>query len=191
MNRIITISRQFGAGGRSVGKLVAEKLGIECYDGILVDKLAEETGFEKEYIKDTGDSSLESKLMSFFSGHAGAAQQDYLWLAESRIIERLAEKGPCVIIGRSADFMLRHHENVVNVFLHASMEYRIHRIMEIYGEKERINEKVLNDMDKRRAAYYQFYTDRKWGDAANYTLTLDTSVIGVEKCAEIIVKACQ
>ena len=166
-----------------MGKLVAEKLGIECYDGILVDKLAEETGFEKEYIKDTGDSSLESKLMSFFSGHAGAAQQDYLWLAESRIIERLAEKGPCVIIGRSADFMLRH--------LHASMEYRIHRIREIYGEKERINEKVLNDMDKRRAAYYQFYTDRKWGDAANYTLTLDTGVIGVEKCAEIIVKVCQ
>ena len=71
------------------------------------------------------------------------------------------------------------------------MEYRIHRIREIYGEKERINEKVLNDMDKRRAAYYQFYTDRKWGDAANYTLTLDTSVIGVEKCAEIIVKVCQ
>lgn len=190
MNKIITISRQFGAGGHSVAKLVAENLGVECYDSILLDKLAEETGFEKEYIKDTGEASLESKLWSFFSGHAEASQQDYLWIAHSRIIEELADKGPCVIVGRSADFVLREKKNLVSVFLHASKEFRIKRIKELYGEKENITERTLADIDKRRASYYQYYTDRKWGDVENYTLSLDTSVLGVKKCAEIITMAC-
>ena len=116
----------------------------------------------------------------------GYSNQDYLWNVQSQVIQDLAKEGPCVIVGRCADYILRDQADCLTVFVHASMEKRAERIVKQYGEKEAPPEKRLKDKDKRRAAYYQFYTDRKWGAAENYDVTLDSGRLGIEKCVKIL-----
>lgn len=188
-NRIITISREFGSGGRTIGREVAERLHIPCYDQEIIDKLAEESGLAKEYIKERGEYTasagwLGSVLAS--RDYYGRSQQDELWSMQTRVIQELAEKGPCVIVGRCADHILRDKADLLTVFIHASLEKRAERIVSIYGESSEAPEKRLLDKDKRRKAYYQLYTDTKWGVAKNYTVALDSGVLGIEKCVEII-----
>lgn len=186
-NRVITISREFGSGGRTIGKMVAEKLGIPCYDAELIQKIADKSGYSADYIKEEGEYASGGWLSAVFADRSlGLTNQDKLFSIQSRIIEELAAEGPCVIVGRCADFVLRDKADCLNVFVHASMEKRAERIVKEYGEREESPEKRLKEKDKRRAAYHRFYTDLKWGDAKNYHICLDSGEFGLEKCAEMI-----
>lgn len=186
-NRIITISREFGSGGRTIGRKVAEKLGIPCYDAELIQKIAEESGYAAEYIKEEGEYAAGGWLAPFLSDRStGLTNQDKLWHIQQKIILDLVEKGPCVIVGRCADFILNGKADCLNVFIHASMKYRGERIVKEYGEREETPEQRLKDKDKRRAAYHRFYTDMKWGHAQNYHLCLDSGELGIEKCVDIL-----
>ena len=185
--RIITISREFGSGGRTIGKLIADHLGVKCYDAELIQKLAEKSGFDENYIKDAGEYTPGGFLSSALMDRSfGPTNGDYLWKLQYQIICGLAEKEPCVIVGRCADYILRDRTDCLKVFIHADMKFRADRIVRVYGEREESPETRLKEKDKRRAAYYRFYTDMKWGNAANYHIALDSGVIGIEKCAEII-----
>ncbi len=187
-NRIITISREFGSGGRTIGKEVAAKLGVPCYDQELIEKLEEESGFAPEYIKEQGEYTPYSGWLNALAGRSnGLTNQDQLWVLQRKVILELAEKGPCVIVGRCADFILREHADCLTVFIHADMEKRAERIVQVYGERTDTPEKRLRDKDKRRASYYQFYTDMTWGDARHYDVALDSGVLGIEKCVSTLV----
>lgn len=187
MNRIITISREFGSGGRTIGKKVAAKLGIPCYDSELIEKLAQESGFTKDYIKEAGEYTPGGFLASAFSNRAfGPTNEDILWEMQCRIITELAEKESCVIVGRCADYILQDKADCLKVFIHADMAFRAERIVKVYGEREESPEQRLRDKDKRRAAYHRFYTNMKWGYAENYHLTLDSGVLGIDRCVDII-----
>lgn len=178
-NRIITISREFGSGGRTIGKEVANKLGIPCYDQELIEKVAAKSGFSPEYIAEHGEYAMGSWLGSSIG-------RDYLWGAQKKTICELSEQGPCVIVGRCADYILREKANLLRVFIHADLQTRAERIVRIYGEREDAPEKRLKEKDKRRAAYYRYYTDMQWGRATNYDIALDSGTLGIEKCVDII-----
>ncbi|MCI5648411.1 MAG: AAA family ATPase [Fusicatenibacter sp.] len=186
-NRIITISREFGSGGRTIGKKVAEDLGIPCYDKELIHKIALESGFDENYIKDAGEYVQGGFLASALSNRSfGPTNEDYLWKIQYQVITDLAEKGPCVIVGRCADYILQDKADCLKVFIHADMEFRANRIVEEYGEREESPIQRLQEKDKRRAAYHRFYTNMKWGQAKNYHIALDSGVLGIERCAGII-----
>ena len=193
-NRIVTISRQFGSGGRTIGKELAAKLGIPCYDNELIQKIAEESGFAESYVAERGEyTAHKSWLGSVFSDRDfnGHSNQDDLWIAQQKVILALAEQGPCVIVGRCADYILRDTADCLNVFIHADMEQRARRIVEQYGERDDSPEKRLYDKDKRRTTYYQFYTDREWGLASNYHIALNSGVLGIDRCVEILARLYQ
>ena len=186
-NRVITISREFGSGGRTIGKKVAEKLGIPCYDAELIHKIAKESGFNENYIKDAGEYAPGGYISSAFSNRMfGPTNEDYLWNIQYKIISELAEKGQCVIVGRCADYILRDKADCLKIFIHADMEFRVKRIVDVYGEREISPEQRLKEKDKRRAAYHRFYTDMNWGHAQNYHITLNSGVLGIERCVDII-----
>ena len=186
-NRIITISREFGSGGRTIGKKVAEKLGIPCYDAELIQKIAEKSGFSENYIKDAGEYAPGGFLSSAFTNRsAGPTNEDYLWKIQYNVITELAEKGPCVIVGRCADYILKDKVDCLTVFIHADLDFRANRIVQVYGEREESPKQRLKDKDKRRAAYHRFYTNMKWGYARNYHLTLHSGELGIDKCVDTI-----
>jgi cytidylate kinase len=188
-NRIITISREFGSGGRTIGKEVAEKLGIPCYDQELIEKIAEESGFAKSFIAEKGEyASHGSWLFSMLSDRDmnGNSTQDYLWEIQQKVILKLAEEQSCVIVGRCADYILKDKADCLNVFIHSDMDKRAERIVNKYGERTDTPQKRLKDKDARRRAYYQFYTGEKWGNIKNYHITLNSGVLGIEKCVDIL-----
>ena len=186
-NRIITISREFGSGGRTIGRRTAEKLGIPCYDAELIQKIADESGFSPEYIKEAGEDAGSGWLAPFLANRTmGPTNQDQLWTIQRQIIIELAEKGRCVIVGRCADYILKDRADCLNVFIHADIEFRAKRIVSEYGEREEKPEQRLKDKDKRRAAYHRFYTDMKWGHAQNYHICLDSGKIGIDRCVDIL-----
>ncbi len=186
-NRIITISREFGSGGRTIGRKVAEKLGIPCYDAELIQKIAQESGFDADYIREAGEYTPGGFLSSALSNRSfGPTNEDYLWKIQYNVISDLAEKGSCVIVGRCADHILKDKADCLMVFIHADMAFRANRIVSVYGQREESPEERLKDKDKRRAAYHRFYTNMKWGQAKNYHLCLDSGVLGIDKCVETI-----
>lgn len=187
MNRIITISREFGSGGRTIGKRAAERLGIPCYDSELIQEMVKETGFAPNYVREAGEYAPGGFLESAFSNRAfGPTNEDILWEHQYKVISALAEKGPCVIVGRCADYILQDKADCLKVFIHADIRFRAERIVREYGERKQSPEERLKDKDKRRAAYHRFYTNMKWGHAQNYHLTLDSGVLGLDKCVDII-----
>ncbi len=189
MKRIITISREFGSGGRTIGRGVAEKLGIPCYDHEVIEQLVERSGFAADYVKSQSEYAPNGSLFAnaLNAGNfCGLSNQDKLWTMQRQIIEELGEKENCVIVGRCADYILRDRADCLKVFIHRDFQSRAERIVQVYGETEVPTEKRLKEKDKRRAAYYQFYTDQKWADLANYHIVLDSGVIGIEKCIDII-----
>ena len=189
LNKVITISREFGSGGRTIGRKVAEKLGIPCYDAEIINKIAKESGYAAEYIREEGEYASGGWLSTVFTDRTmGLTNQDKLWNIQSRVITELAEKGSCVIVGRCADFILRDKADCLKVFIHACMEKRAERIVKEYGEREETPEQRLKDKDKRRAAYHRFYTNMKWGHAQNYHVCLDSGELGLDRCAEIIAR---
>lgn len=189
MKNVITISRQFGSAGRSIGKAVAERLGYAYYDKEIIEKLAEETGLSAKYIEDAGEYASSANIFSYaFVGRtiAGESVEDFLWKKQCELILEIAKKGECVIVGRGADYILEDWEDAFHVFIHADKEKRAKRIVELYGETDVKLEKRLLDKDKKRAANYKYYTDTIWGMAENYTLSLDSGVIGIDGCVDII-----
>lgn len=189
MNRVITISREFGSGGRTIGKQVAERLGIPCYDQELIEKIEEKSGLARDFIAERGEYTLKGGwLANAFADRSlnGLSVQDYLWTVQRKIVLELAEEGPCVIVGRCADYILDGKADCLKVFIHASIEKRAKRIVEKYGESAEAPEKRLRDKDIRRSAYYHFYTDMEWGIAKNYDIALDSGVIGLDRCVDII-----
>ena len=187
--RILTISREFGSGGRTVGRMAAKALNIPCYDQEILEELARKSGFTQGYIQEQGEYAahagwLSNALASRFSD--GLTSQDRLWVLQRELILELAEKGPCVIVGRCADFILREKADCLTAFIHADMSFRAKRIVEVYGQRQDSPEKRLQDKDRRRAAYYQFYTDTRWGQARNYHIALDSGVLGIETCVDIL-----
>lgn len=186
-NRIITISREFGSGGRTIGKQVAEELGIPCYDNELLMKIAEESGFQEKYVQEAGEYAPGGFLSNVFSHRGNMPNNaDYLWHIQYRIISDLAKKGPCVIVGRCADYILKDKADCLKVFIHADLAFRAERIVKVYGEREESPEQRIREKDKRRAAYHRFYTDMKWGHSQNYDLTLNSGTLGIDRCVDII-----
>lgn len=191
MKKIITISRQFGSGGRSIGKEVAEKLGYAYYDSELVLQVAEKTGLHPSYIEDAGEYAPGKSILSyaFSSGISPGSMNasDYLWSAQCSVIMELAEKGGCVIVGRCADYILREREDCLNVFIYADKEYRAKHIVERYGVTDKSPEKRLEEKDTKRKVNYKYFTGRVWGSVENYHISLDSGALTPEKCVDIIV----
>lgn len=186
-NRVITISREFGSGGRTIGKKVAKKLGIPCYDAEIIQEMAKQTGFAPDYVKEAGEYMPGGVISTVLSNRVfGPTNEDILWDHQYNVISKLAEQKPCVIVGRCADYILQDKADCLKVFIHADMKFRAERIVNVYGEREQSPEERLLDKDKRRAVYHRFYTNMKWGHAQNYHLTLDSGVLGIDKCADII-----
>ena len=191
---IITISRQFGSGGRTVGHLIAEKLGIPFYDKELVEQVALESGFAPKFVEEHGDHAPGKSLLSYAFAPQGVpgvmnglSTADFLWNIQCSAILQLAEQGPCVIVGRNADYILKDRDDVVHVYTYADMDFRADRIVRLYGESEKSPQARLQEKDKRRKLNYQHYTGRTWGAAENYDICLNTGLIGVENAADIIV----
>ena len=191
--KIITISREFGSGGRTIGRKVAEKLGIPFYDKELVDQIALESGFAPKFIEEHGEHSPTKSLFSYaFAPQGipgvmnGLSTADFLWNIQCSVILQLAEKGPCVIVGRNADYILKDRPDALHIYTHADIPFRAERIVKKYGESDKSPETRLNEKDKRRRVNYQHYTGRTWGMSQNYDLCLDTGKLGVDLCADII-----
>ncbi|MBQ7369719.1 MAG: cytidylate kinase-like family protein [Clostridia bacterium] len=194
--KIITISREFGSGGRSLGLLVSEKLGIDFYDQKLIDKAVETTGFSREFIQEAGEyASSTSRLLfnmslaSAYSSVGTSSNYDKIYVAQNNIIRALAEEKPCVIVGRCADYILRDRTDCLNVFVCADKKYREKHVLENYGEeKGKSIEKRLEEKDRKRELYYKHYTGKNWGDARNYHLCVNTGEIGLDRAVEWIVE---
>ena len=189
--RIITISREFGSGGRFIGEEVAKKLGIAYYDKNIIGQIAEKSGLSPEYIQENAELSPKKGLFAYaFSGRdiTGKSVEDMVYEAQRNIILELAEKEPCVIIGRNADYILKDRDDVLNVFIHGDMPEKIQRIMDLHNVEEKEAVKMMADSDKRRRTNYNFYTDQNWGKASNYTLCLNSSQLGYDRCEMIIME---
>ena len=185
----ITISREFGSGGRTIGKRVAEKLGIPCYDQELIEMIAKESGFSAEYIKTNDEQTLRGGLLAGLLTdrvYDTPITQDVVWDVQKKIILEVAQKGPCVIVGRCADVVLRDKVNCLRVYIHADINKRAERIVTVYGEREDAPLKRVSDKDKRRKAYYEKYTGKKWGAAENFHIALDSGELGLETCEKIL-----
>ena len=189
--RIITISREFGSGGRFIGEEVAKKLGIAYYDKNIIGQIAEKSGLSPEYIQENAELSPKKGLFAYaFSGRdiTGKSVEDMVYEVQRNIILELAEKEPCVIIGRNADYILKDRDDVLNVFIHGDMPEKIQRITGLYNVEEKEAVKMMADTDKRRRTNYNFYTDQSWGKASNYTLCLNSSQLGYDRCEMIIME---
>ena len=188
--RIITISREFGSGGRFIGKEVAKQLGIAYYDKNMINEIAEKSGLSPEYIQENAELSPRKGLFAYaFSGRdiTGKSVEDMVYEAQRKVIMEIAEKENCVIVGRNADFILKDRKDVLNVFIHGSIPEKVRRICSLYNVTEVDAIKMINDIDKRRRTNYNFYTEQKWGMAENYTMSLNSSVLGYDLCQKIII----
>ena len=189
--RIITISREFGSGGRFIGEEVAKKLGIAYYDKNIINEIAEKSGLSPEYIQENAELSPKKGLFAYaVAGRdvTGKSVEDLVYEAQRKVILELAEKESCVIIGRNADYILKDRDDVLNVFIHGDTPEKIQRITRLYNVEEQKAVKMMVDIDKRRMANYNFYTNQKWGKADNYTLCLNSSQLGYDRCEKIIME---
>ena len=191
--RIITISREFGSGGRFIGEEVAKKLGIAYYDKNIINEIAEKSGLSPEYIQENAELSPKRGLFAYaFAGRdiTGKSVEDMVYEAQRKVILELVEKEPCVIIGRNADYILKDRDDVLNVFIHGNMPEKVQRICRLYKVEKQESVKMMADIDKRRMTNYNFYTNQSWGKASNYTLCLNSSQIGYDRCENIIMECC-
>ena len=194
--KIVTISRQYGSGGRYIGENLAKALGVPCYDEKLIDLVAKESGFAESFVAEKGERMTGSLLfniassLSFannvFSTNNGVTLQDEIYFTQNRIIKELAEKGPCVIVGRCADYILRERKDCLNVFIFADEDSKIERAEKYFNISREEAPAVLKKKDKARANHYKYYTDQDWGMASNYDLCLNSGLIGIEGCVKTI-----
>ncbi len=182
---VITIAREYGSGGRYIGRLIADKLGIKLYDKDLIMKIAEETGFTEEYIESTEQKRSISDI--FNNGYYdGLSNADELFIKESEVIKEIAKKESCVIIGRCSDFILKNNKNLRKIFIYSSISDKIQRAVNIYGLDRQKAEKEIKNIDKLRANHYKHYTGNEWKDFSNYDICINSDVLGVEKTADLI-----
>ena len=187
--KIITISREFGSGGRFIGEEVAKKLGIAYFDKNIISQIAEKSGLSPEYIQENAELAPKKGLFAYaFVGRdiTGRSVEDMVYEAQRKVILDLSEKEPCVLIGRNTDYILKDRDDVLNVFIHGDMQEKIQRISQLYHVTEQEAVKMMADTDKRRMTNYNFYTDQKWGKASNYTLCLNSSRLGYDRCEALI-----
>lgn len=190
--KIITISREFGSGGRYIGELLAKELGYSFYNKDIIAQVAEHTGFSEKFIAERGEYSPKKNIFSYsFIGRDidGSSVDDYIYHAQRKIICDIAEKGNCVIVGRCADYILRDRDDIINIFIHGNKAEKCKRIMELYNKTEKEALKLMKDTDKKRSINYAYYTDQKWGNAKGYAMCLNSSILGYEKCIQFIKEA--
>lgn len=191
--KVITISREFGSGGRSIAKMVAERLGYAYYDQALVELIAKESGYSEDFIELRGEDATSKSSFLFNLARSGGGNydgiygiSDKLYVLQHNIIKRIAAEGPCVIVGRCSDYILKDEPDSLHVFIHAPTKFKADRIVRLYGEREGSPEKRLEEKDKKRQVYYKNYTGRSWGLSMNYDLSLNSGKLGIEKCAGVI-----
>ena len=196
MKKVITISRQYGSGGREIGAKLAEKFGIPFYDNELIARAAKESGYAEAAFHNAETKATNSLLYSIAMGMSAYGNQeigftqlsldDRIYLAQSDVIRKVAEEGPCVIVGRCADYILKDYDNVINIFVYADMEFRKERAIRIDGLDPKRAEEEIVKMDKRRGNYYNYHSGEKWGIASNYHLSVDSSLAGIDHAVETI-----
>lgn len=196
-NTVITIARQYGSGGREVAQKISELMGIKFYDKELIARAAKESGLSEFLFEGIDEkptnSILYSLVMGMQSGSGGyyhyndMLNNDYIFRIQSQVIRNVAEEDSCIIVGRCADYILREEPRLVNVFIHADKQWRIKRIMERQNMTEKEATAAINKTDKRRSSFYNFYTNKVWGNVDNYNISIDTSLVGVDGAAQLIV----
>lgn len=194
MEKVITIERQYASGGLQIGQIVARKLGIPCYNREILVEAAEKSQISPEYLESVEENVSRSLLFRLSLAarpvntvDSAIAMSDKLYFEESKIIRRMAESGSCVIIGRCGNYILRDMENCLNVFICASDEDRMKRAVEEYGVEAKVADYIIKKNDKRRAAFYDENTSWKWGMKENYHMCLNSSILGIESCADMII----
>ncbi len=191
---VITLSRQYGSGGRRIGQELADALGIPFYDNELITLAAQESGFDKKMFEDADKAAYSSLLfsLSMYGGSGGNFSMplpDRVYLIQSDIIRKLAAEGPCVIVGRCADGVLKAETPLLRVYISADLDSRCRRAVSEYGDSEENIKKTVRDIDKQRARYCQHYYDQAWEDADNYDLCLNSDTLGIEGCVRMICSA--
>ena len=196
MDKVITIGRQYGSGGREIGQKLAERFGIPFYDNELITRAAKESGFAEESFQNAEDKATNSLLYSLAMGinvygnqdfgFSGLSLDDRIFLAQSNVIRKIAEEGPCVIVGRCADYVLKEREDVINIFISASMDYRLKRAIGQYGLDEKKAAGIILKNDKRRGNYYNYHVGERWTNLNNYDLVVRSDVMGIERAVECI-----
>jgi cytidylate kinase len=196
MNKIITISRQYGSGGREIGAKLADRLGIPFYDNELITRAAKESGFAEAAFENAEKKATNSLLYSIAMGMNAYGNQDIgfthlslddqIYLAQSNVIRKVAKEGPCVIVGRCADYILRDYENVVHIFIWADLAFRKDRAVRLYQLPENKAEEEILKSDKRRANYYNYHASEKWGRAENYHLSIKSDYVGIDNAVDLI-----
>ena len=188
-NLVITIGREHGSGGRYIGEKLAEKLGIKCYNSEIVTETALKSGFSENFIADNEEKKPESLLFSIAMAYSVSGSQPItmrLFNEQTKVIKELAQREPCIIIGRAADYILRDHKNLLRVFVCAPLEDRISRICRTDKVDANEAEKLIRKKDKQRAAFISFYSDRKWGLAQNYDLCINTALFGIDGAVDVL-----
>lgn len=184
---VITISREYGSGGREIGERLAKELALPFYDKELIFMAAKESGLSEEFIKKTEQVKSTSFLYSLYMGAQQLPMSDQVFLVQSKIIRQVAEQGPCILVGRCADYVLRERKDLLNIFIHAPLEYRMRRVRDKY-EKTGNLEDLIRKKDKKRAAFYNYFSQNKWGDARHYHLAI-SSQYGMDFAVELIKNA--
>ena len=196
MNKIITITRLYGSGGREIGRRLAEAYGIPFYDNEIISRAAKETGFAEAAFERAEDKATNSLLysiamgMNVFSyqdaGMTALSLDDRIFLAQSNVIRKVAEEGPCVIVGRCADYILKDRSDVVNLFISASVDFRIHRSIQIDMLPESRAAEIVLKKDKSRGNYYKYHSGERWDNVMNYDMALRSDLCGIEGTVECI-----
>lgn len=196
MNKIITVGRQYGSGGREIGQKLAETYGIPFYDNELIARAAKESGFAEETFAKAEDKATNSLLYSLAMGinvygnqdfgFAGLSLDDRIFLAQSDVIRKVAKEGPCVIVGRCADYVLKEWQDVFNIFIQASLDFRLKRVVSEYGVNEKKAGEVILKNDKRRANYYSYHVGEKWVNLTNYDLVIRSDLSGIDNAVSCI-----
>ena len=199
MNTIVTIGRQFGSAGREIGEMVAEYFGIKYYDKELLTRAAQESGFCEEMIQNHDErptnSFLYNLVMDTYSfGYNSAAFTDMpmnhkVFLAQFEAIKKLADEGPCVMVGRCADYALADRPNCFSVFIHSDLDTRIRRIAKEYDMKDSKARDAIQKTDKSRSSYYNYYTNKRWAEAVSYNMCIDSGKLGFDKTVKCIIQA--
>lgn len=195
-NSIITIGRQYGSGGREIGQKLADSLGIKCYDNELLDRAAKDSGICQELFENHDEkptnSFLYSLVMDTYSmGYASAVLSDMplnhkVFLAQFNAIKNIANEGPCVMVGRCADYALEDYTNRISVFIYGKMDKRIRRIADRHNLTDAKAKDAIQKTDKQRASYYNYYTSKRWGDISSYDLCVDSGMLGIEGTVDMI-----
>lgn len=190
---VVSLSREFGSGGKYIGEQLSKRLGISCYDKELLEKVSKDYKIDYKMLENVDEKQKSSFWYGFATNtifslkNAPISAEDDLFLKQAKVIEDFSKKEDCILIGRCSDYILKGNENVIRIFIYASdMDFKINRKREFEGLKEEEARKKILSIDKERKDYYEHFTSQKWGEKSNYELCIDTSIVGVEKTISIL-----